>query len=54
MEYLRILEADAIKRAEIKEKKMKKITSGERENYLIPNYITEITLKGYIPGLFLL
>ena len=43
--YLGILEADTIKQAEMKEK-IKKNTSGERENYSKPNSIAEILSKG--------
>ena len=49
--YLKILEADTIKYAEMKEnmqrwkKKDFKNTSGERENYSKPNYIAEISSK---------
>ena len=42
--YLGILEAHTIKHAEMKEK-IKKNTSGERENYSKPNYIAEIRSK---------
>ena len=42
--YLGILEADAIKHVEIK-KKLKKNTSGERENFWKPNSITGISLR---------
>ena len=44
-EYLGILEADTIKRAEIIEK-IKKNTSGERENYSKSNGIAEIASRG--------
>ena len=43
--YLGMLEADTIKQAEMKEK-LKKNTTGERENYSKPNYIAEISFKG--------
>ena len=39
--YLGILEADTMKHAEMKEK-IKKSTSGERENYSKPNYNAKI------------
>ena len=39
-----ILEADIINQAEMNEK-IKKITSRERENYSIPNYMAEISTK---------
>ena len=38
--YLEILEADTIRQVEMKEKKLKKSISGERENYSKQNYIT--------------
>ena len=38
------MEEDTIKQVEMKEKK--KITSGEQENYLKPNFIAEIWCKG--------
>ena len=44
--YLGKMEADTIKQAEMKEKKLKNNTSGERENYSKPNYIEEIFSKG--------
>ena len=44
--YLGILEADAIKYAEIKEILFKKNTSGEWENYSKPNYIARIPSTG--------
>ena len=43
--YLRILEADTIKQAKMKERTKNSI-SDERENYLKPNYIAEISSKG--------
>ena len=42
--YLGILEADSSNKCNWK-KKLKKIISGERENYLKPNYIAQISLK---------
>ena len=45
--YLRVLKVDSIRQADMKEKKkLKKNTSGERENNSNPNYIAEISLKG--------
>ena len=46
--YLEILEVDTIKRVKIKEKKLKKNTSKERENYSKPNYIVEISSNRYL------
>ena len=43
--FLGILEADTIKQV-IKEKKLQKSISGERENYSKTNYIAEISSKG--------
>ena len=43
--YLGILEADTIKHTEMKEKIKNKFLGGW-ENYLIPNYIAEISSKG--------
>ena len=40
---LGIFEADTIKQAEMKEKKLKKNNSEERENNSKPNYIAEIS-----------
>ena len=45
---MEILEEDTMKQA-IKEK-IKKNTPGERENYSKPDYIAEISSKGYTPG----
>ena len=40
--YLKILETNTIKHAEMKEKKIGKNSSRERENYPKPNYLAEI------------
>ena len=41
--YLGILEVDTSKHVEMKEKKNLNNTSGERENYTIPNYSAKIS-----------
>ena len=44
--YLRILEADNIKQAKMKGKKLKKSISRERENYSKQSYKAETSSKG--------
>ena len=44
--YLGIFEADTIKQLEMKEKKLKKSISRERESYLRQNYVAETLSKG--------
>ena len=44
--YLGILETDTIKQEDIKEKKLKRKISGERESYSKPNIIAGTLKKG--------